>query len=576
MRTYGRLKWADGWWLLELEPHVLLRAKRVFPQADSESIGELRIYDTPATSRDIEWFIERFPVDVVDRARLEQRARKHDAAMAAVQGVLQRTSPIPDFELAVPARAYQRQAADLLLKTGRLLLADDVGLGKTASAIAAMTREVARPVCVVTLTHLPEQWRDELKKFAPKLDIFIPKRGTPTERDLEQLKGLIAPDVVILNYHKLEGWVDVLVQVLGIKLVVYDECQELRTGGGTGKYRGAQRIERCTPFKVGLSATPVYNYGGEIFNVIDALEHGALGTREEFLREWCNERDKKARVRDPKALGAFLREQGLMLRRTWADVLSEVPAPEEPIKIPHLIDADVGIINEAQTQAAELARVILGRGRLGFDKMQAASELDMRLRQATGIAKAPYVSAFVRMLLESERNVVLYGWHHAVYELWREALREFHPVFFTGRETAAEKLRAKSWFIDGSSRVLIMSLRAGAGLDGLQRVCRTCVFGELDWSPGVHDQCIGRLGRPEQNDVVRAYFLHAESGSDPVLVDVLGIKQAQQRGIRDPKAEVLERVGNTAEHIRALAEACLRAVEARQRRRTSEVVASAP
>ena len=43
-------------------------------------------------------------------------------------------------------------------------------------------------------------------------------------------------------------------------------------------------------------------------------------------------------------------------------------------------------------------------------------------------------------------------------------------------------------FIDGDARVLMMSLRSGAGLDGLQEVSHTAVFGELDWSPGVHRQ----------------------------------------------------------------------------------------
>jgi hypothetical protein len=53
-------------------------------------------------------------------------------------------------------------------------------------------------------------------------------------------------------------------------------------------------------------------------------------------------------------------------------------------------------------------------------------------------------------------------------------------VFFTGRESQAEKHEAKRAFCSGESKVLIMSLRAGAGLDGLQRVASIVVFGELD------------------------------------------------------------------------------------------------
>lgn len=564
MRTYGTLRWQLGWWIIAAEPHVLMRAKRVFAQADRESVGELRLYDTPATSRDIEWFLDRFPLECKDLDRLKARARKHDAAMAVVQSVLTRTAELPTFELAIEPRAYQREAATLVLRTGRLLLGDDVGLGKTCSAIAVLSHEEARPAVVVTLTHLPEQWRAEIKRFAPKLDVYIPKKGTPQPKDLEVLRGLMRPDVVVLNYHKLDGWRDILAQVLAPKCVVFDEIQELRTGPGSSKYAAARLIAQGAAFRMGLSATPVFNYGGEIFHVINVLEEGSLGERAEFVREWTTD-DRHHMVLDPKALGKHLREQGLLLRRRAEDVVDEVPALADPIRIPHLVDADTKLIEKAQTDGAELARIILGKGIRGAVKMQAAGELDWKLRQATGIAKAPYVAAFVRMLLESEERVVLYGWHKAVYRLWAELLGDMNPVFFTGEETADEKGRSKEQFLKGQARVLVMSLRAGAGLDGLQDTCRIAVFGELDWSPGVHEQCVGRLHRPGQKEVVRAYYLYADSGSDPVVMDVLGVKADQARGLRDPNAELVEKVGNASEHMQRLAEECIARAEAKKK-----------
>ncbi len=78
----------------------------------------------------------------------------------------------------------------------------------------------------------------------------------------------------------------------------------------------------------------------------------------------------------------------------------------------------------------------------------------------------------------------------------------------------------------------MMSLRSGAGVDGLQEVCRVGVFGELDWSPMTHKQCLGRLFRDGQTQEVIGYFLHCEDGSDPTVMEVLGIK----RGQADPSA----------------------------------------
>lgn len=554
MRSYGTVTYEAGKWVVAAEAHVMLRAKRVFAQVCKGSMGKLTMLATPSTTRDLEWFLQRFPMTVDDPARLDELARRHDAAMASVQGILDRGVASPTFELAVPARAYQRVAANLALSTGRLLLADDLGLGKTCSGICVISEQRCRPAVVVTMTHLPQQWTAQFTKFAPSLRIHCPKKRQPTDADRELLGSILRPDVVVIGYSKLDGWAETLVE-WGARCVVFDEMQDLRTGIKTAKGKGAAHIAGNCAVRMGLTATPVYNYGDEIFNLLEILEPGCLGDSVEFEREWCT----RNRVNDPRALGTHLREHGLMLRRVGEDVSEEVPQLAKPIRIPHLVDADTKAIAKAQTAAAEFARILLASSGKGIDKMGAAGEIDWRLRQATGIAKAGYVAEFVRVLLASEAKVLLYGWHHAVYALWREALAEFDPVCFTGDESPAQKEVALQRFTTGGSRVLIMSLRSGAGVDGLQEACRCVVFGELDWSPGVHEQCIGRVHRPGQRDTVRAYFLHADEGSDPFVVEVLGIKEAQSKGIRDPLAPSSESVGDKRDGIRLMAEACLRA-----------------
>ena len=89
-------------------------------------------------------------------------------------------------------------------------------------------------------------------------------------------------------------------------------------------------------------------------------------------------------------------------------------------------------------------------------------------------------------------------------------------------------------FINGETNLLILSLRSGAGIDGFQNRCSNIVFGELDWSPQVHEQAIGRLYREGQKEKVMAFYLVSEFGSDPLMVDLLGIKASQSNSIMDP------------------------------------------
>lgn len=548
------------YWAITCEPHVRNRLRRVFPQVSQSPGDTIRLTRNPENSRDLLWFTERYPMSI-DRKTgklMKTLAKDHEESETAVQALLNAISPPEDFELAIPARDYQKIAGNLLhLKSG-LLLADDVGLGKTASAICGMCRTDNLPVLVVTLTHLPEQWASEIRKFAPQLKIHILKTGQPyplIKKKKSKQSGLFEdddarmPDVIISNYSKLSGWAEILAGV--VKYVVFDEVQELRHST-SNKYVAAKHIAGKAHLRIGLSATPIYNMGNEFFNVIEVLSPGALGSYEEFHREWCGE---EGVVKDPKAFGAYLRREGLMLRRTRKDVGRELPPFSNILQT---IQTDSSILENIQSSAIELAKVILAQQQnYRGEKFQAAEQFNMLLRKATGVSKAPYVAEFVRMLLASEEKVILFGWHRDVYAIWMDLLSEFKPVLYTGSESPKQKLEAKDAFVNGDSRVMIISLRAGAGLNELQSVCRVGVFGEIDWSPGVHIQCGGRYYRDGQDEPTIAYYLLSEDGSDPVIADLLGLKKGQIEGVVDPDADLVEQLAVEPGSIKKLAKVYL-------------------
>jgi SNF2 family DNA or RNA helicase len=575
LRTYGNLSYVpvpDGpKWAVKCEPHVAIRLKRVFGKMSARAMGTQLLTDSAENARDLEWFLERYPLEMsaADRKRLKGRAQEHRDRASMTEAMLAgRVTPRP-FDLAVPLREYQKIAVEMLLNAKRVLVGDDVGLGKTAIGIGAMTEVTALPALVVTLTHLPAQWRDQLTMFAPKLRVHILRSGTPYRIGFEGAKARggqqtlpgATPDVIIANYHKLARWAETLAGV--VRYVVFDECQELRLSSSQ-KYSAAKYIADAAEYVCGLSATPIYNAGSEFHSVLNVIKPDALGNREEFIREWCSEGQyQRERVTDPKAFGAYVRETGLMLRRTRADVGRELPALT---RVPHHIDCDLEALDQVSDACRELALFILGRGasplKLEGDAKKgahflASEELSNKLRQATGIAKAPFVAEFVRLLVEQGEKVVLYGWHREVYRIWLERLENLNPVMYTGSESPKEKEAAKKAFVEGNAKVLLMSLRSGAGLDGLQEVCRTVVFGELDWAYGVHEQAEGRVQRDGQKDPVVSYYLVADTGSDPIVMDVLGIKRNQLEGLRDPTGARVEELQSDPDRIKKLAEAYL-------------------
>ncbi len=523
-RTYGELHLVTGHWVLkEIPPHVSIKLKNLFRKIPKTQKPPYVVKKTGESSADLKWFSDRYPLIMAEavRAELLESVRLYEAKKDEIEAMLASGVAGRQFSINGTPRSYQPIPAAMVLALGDVLCGDDVGLGKTLEAILLLTEPATQPALIVCQTHLPVQWAAEIVRFIGAKPHIVKSR-TPY--------ALPRADVYIMSYSKLLGWTDVFRSGF-FKTVIFDEIQELRIPGSE-KYRAALALSENTAYRMGLSATPVYNYGDEIHAVLHLIRPGALGSKEAFLREWTGGWPSRE-VKDPAALGTYLRDEQLFIRRTKRDVGRELPTLN---RILHTVEHS----NKDQGDITELTRALAKRVFSGSftERGQAARELDLMLRMATGVGKARSVAAYVNMLLESGYPVLLAGWHRSVYDIWLKELSKHKPVMYTGSESPAQKEAAKQAFISGQSNLMIMSLRSGVGVDGLQKRCSDVVIGELDWSPAVHRQLIGRVDRDGQTTPVTAHFMMSEWGSDPVMVDLLGLKASQAEGINDPVAEV--------------------------------------
>ena len=547
MKTYGQLEldtMARRWRIKDLAPHVAIAFKRMFPRVPVTST-EISISDTDEVRADLHWFMARYPLEhdswgELDEAvdRLAFRAAERDRILLPTW----KPGAVTGFKEGRAPYLYQTQASKVAIANGGLLLGDDVGLGKTISAIATMLMGAPLPAGVVVQPHLTGQWKKRIEEFST-LRVHVIKGRTPYD--------LPEADVYIYRYSNIAGWVDVLKDGL-LRSVFYDEIQELRHGWGTEKGNACGKVSKAAEFRMGLTATPVYNYGDEMHSVMEYIKPDILGDRDEFFREWCG---RERVVANPDALGSYLRDTGFFLRRTEDDPTVDASMPPANV-LEWELDYDLDAVAGEEEIMRQLAQTVL---RASFTEAgRAARELDMKMRQLTGIAKAKSVAAYVALLLKDAPRVLLAGWHREVYSIWGQALAPFNPVLYTGSESGPAKQRSVDAFTTGDSRVMMMSLRSGAGLDGLQYHCQDAVIGEFDWSPQVHYQFIGRLRRPGQEGQVNAHYVHTNWGSDPVIVEMLGIKADQSRGINDPGIAPKPRVTDES-RIKILAQHVLEA-----------------
>jgi len=537
-RSYGSIKIDGRSIILNAEPHVLIKLKNVFQYIPKHKVEDIPIPLNDETCMDICWFAERYPLSMDDsvRALIERNKENFISSVNKVEEILKPDYRPSKLSFEGTLRDYQALTIDVLRIKKRLLVGDKVGVGKTHQGMAVASIKEALPLLIVVPVGLVDQWTNKMKEFyGKKVKVHYIGKTKP--------RPLPAADVYLTKYTCLSGWVDVFINV-GINSVVFDEAQELRINTSQ-KYLAAKTIADNCEYVMPMTATPVMNYGIEAYNIFNLVKTGCLNSMEDFVREWCSD---IRTVHSPKALGSYLKENHLIIRRSPEDIGREVPPVS---RIVHYVDSDAKEFEKIEDLIKKLAMSSLYGSPMEI--RDSRGELDLRLRQATGIAKAKACAAYARILLENDEPVIMTGWHRGFYDIVLKELEEYNPLMITGTESPKKKDDNKKAFINGESKIVLLSHKSGVGLDGFQSVCRYILHGELAWNNKIHEQLTGRIARDGQERHVYEIYLVTNDGSDPVIMDIIGLKDGQSSGITDPDS-IIEEVKYDESRLKILAQ----------------------
>ncbi|MBQ2957237.1 MAG: hypothetical protein IJE08_12325 [Clostridia bacterium] len=282
--TYGTLSYnrRSKVWTIKGEPCVTELAKRLFPGCDGRGRGVARFTAHRRVVGELNWLMMRYPLTIKETDRARWEAALEEARDYAIRRRRQRRAPDhatpPEGAFSGQLMPFQQQGLAFLLSTDRALLADEMGLGKTVQALSYLATTAGYPALLVVPPHLVRNWQREAERF-------LLLEGGVRIHVIRGLKPYDLPeaDVYIIHYLLLRGWKQVLPD-LGFRTVIFDEIQELRRAG-TEKYSAASLLSSGVERVIGLSGTPIYNNGGEIWNVVNILDFHFLGDWESFSRE---------------------------------------------------------------------------------------------------------------------------------------------------------------------------------------------------------------------------------------------------------------------------------------------------
>ena len=561
METIGTLeyvldKYSKVWsWKITGDRAVSM-ISRLVPEAwYGENVDEVIVPDSTESVKQIKLILDRYPLEILSKTAWQRKIIKTFApkpTLPPVKHKLKKAKAGEQFRGKL--LNFQKEGLDFLLKSsGNALLADEMGLGKTVETLSYVaTEKQTFPVLVVAPLVTLNNWEREVQKFLKKKS----RNGRIVESDSPSVtlirtgksKELPKTDIYIINYELLFKRYNDLAK-LGIKTIVCDEVHNLRSKT-TQKYKAVKKLAGLPSvlYRIGLSGTPIYNRGSEIWPIIDIIKPGLLGNFKEFCEYFCyvNEKGKAIVLENKRASLRNELQKHVMLRRKKSDVLKEL---KDKVRYKEIIASDTDYYLEELDKIWKKLEEEQKDAETEFSKSASYQRAIQSERQIAGVAKLPHVINFVKNIMEIEESVVVFCHHKVIHKLLNESLQEFSPVTIIGGQTDSVRQDQIDKFQKGESKLMIAGLRAGNVGINLTRA-KYVIFAELDWSPAIHRQAEDRLHRIGQVNTVFAYYLIGKGTLDEHVADILVDKSYEIDEIMDESVENYENK-NKAELILA-------------------------
>ena len=428
----------------------------------------------------------------------------------------------------------------------RLLIADEVGLGKTVQAGLLMSEVLARSpdahVLVVTPAGLREQWIDELRnRFA--LSVAMVDSAALARLSSAVLMGAnpwtVAPvSVASIDFVKRAEVLRSLEPLIW-DLVVFDEAHAL--SGHSDRTAAAGLVAERARALALLSATP-HSGDADAFERLAAL--GEIDRRFPLIAF--------RRTRRDAGFGGSRRSVWLRVQLTPAEreMHGALGAYTRAIwNTRGLVDSGARLValvlaRRACSSAAALARSLHRRltllehgpaaapqlqlpfdddgsaddGALGTPGLADPVEERRVLERLLGLATtaAGHESkchALARLLRRVAEPAIVFTEYRDTLEQLAHAFSRLKPVLLHGGLPASERRDALKQFTNGHASLLLATDAASEGLN-LQHRCRLVINLELPWSPVRLEQRVGRVERLGQTRRVHAVHLVARNTTE--------------------------------------------------------------
>ncbi|RED37249.1 DEAD/DEAH box helicase [Paenibacillus sp. VMFN-D1] len=417
--------------------------------------------------------------------------------------------------------------------SGRAILADEVGLGKTIEAGLIlkeyMVRGLVSKVLILVPASLVLQWVRELNS----------KFGIPAVAQKKAYSWHSDVVVASMDTAKREPHKDMLMEQ-EYDMLIIDEAHKLKNKKTTN-YQFIQKLRK--KYCLLLTATPVQNDMSELFNLITLLKPGQLGRQGDFAANFVvgkRQAKNEDQLRDELAKVMIRNRRGegpvQFTKRTVRNVSLQL-SPEEQA----LYDGVTSFVkNQYKASGGNLSSMLS----LVTLQREVCSSRDAVFLTLVNLSKkipddSP-LTAEVWELVNAIRNIKANTKAEKTIELIKDmnekvivfteyrATQEYLLQYFQKHGLSCVPYRGgmnrgkKDWMMDlfrGRAQVMIATEAGGEGIN--LQFCHHMINFDLPWNPMRVEQRIGRVHRLGQQNDVKIYNLSTTGTIEEHILNLL-------------------------------------------------------
>lgn len=448
---------------------------------------------------------------------------------------------------------YQRYATAQVLEKPAVMLAIEMGLGKTVSALTAIEElmhdrfEVEKALVIAPLRVASVVWPDEVEKWDHLQGLTV-SRVIGSEK--ERIRALeSSADIYLINRENVTWLVEYYGEKWPFDMVVIDESSSFKDSQAK-RFRALRKVRPLTRRVVELTGTPNPNGYLDLWPQLYLLDRGErlektiTGYRNRYF-----EPDK----RNATTIFSWKPKAGAVeaIQSKIADIVVSMRA-EDWLAMPERIDNVIRIRlpEKARAEYKQLERDLLLPYVDGDVVAGTAAVLSNKLLQMANGAVYDENKA-IKHIHDEKLNALteLYdaadGKPILVFYWYKHDLARIKGYFTQARELIGKE-DIDAWNSGQVKLLLAHPASAGHGLN-LQAGGNIIVWFGTTWSLELYEQANARLYRQGQKNNVVIHHLTAEGTMDEQVMQALASKDIGQKGLMEAvKARIAEvkRYGN--------------------------------